>query len=348
MPLTLGVVGDQGSVHIQRWSAALADRGHTIVPIDLCGHGRSPGQRVAAFIALRRAMARVARAERGVIAVHGVPDGLLATGMRGLHPIVLHAWGSDVTNEGRGFRARARGHQLRGLLRAADAVTATSQFLADTVRRRFGVEASVIPFGIDLDRFRPRTGPRRPGPARIGFAKWTLNWIYGPDLLVDALALLPSNPPFEVVIAGDGGMRQTLEERVRGSGHEDRVRFVGRLSTEELVVLLADLDIFVMPSRREGWGVSAAEASAAGLPVVASRVGGIPEIVVDGETGILVPSGGAEALAGALARLIGDAGLRARLGDAGRRKVEAEYRWETCVDRMESVYAGIVSRSTRA
>ncbi|HJX67466.1 MAG TPA: hypothetical protein VJ258_01935, partial [Candidatus Limnocylindrales bacterium] len=95
-PLTIGIVGDQASVHIERWSTALRGRGHTVVPIDLSGQGRSPLRRVSAFLDLRRAMAAVANTRLGLVAIHGVSDGVLATGMRGLHPIVLHAWGNDV------------------------------------------------------------------------------------------------------------------------------------------------------------------------------------------------------------------------------------------------------------
>jgi glycosyltransferase involved in cell wall biosynthesis len=341
-PLTLGIVGNQGSVHIQRWSSALAARGHTIVPIDLVGRGRNPLQRVAAFLELRRAMARVARAERGVVVVHNIPGGLLALGMRGIHPIVVHAWGADVTTELPGPSARFRGRQLRGLIRAADARTATSRFLAETVRRRFDVDPKVVPFGIDTDRFRPRAGERRPGPPRIGFVKMRLDATYGPDVLVEALGRLPEDQPFEMLIAGDGGMRPVLEARIADLGLADRVRFLGVLAHAEIEPLLADLDIFAMPSRREAWGVAAAEASAVGLPVVASRVGGVPEIVVDGETGLLVPAEDPAALAAALGKLLADPEFGARMGRAGRARIEADYRWDGCADAMEAVYRGVL------
>lgn len=341
-PLTLGIVGNPGSVHIQRWSAALAARGHTIVPIDLVGRRRNPLQRVAAFLDLRRSMTTVARSEHGIVVVHNIPGGLLALGMRGIHPIVVHAWGADVTTEPPGLAARFRGRQLRGLIRAADARTATSRFLADTVERRFGVDPVVVPFGIDVDRFRPRAGERRPGPPRIGFVKVRLDAKYGPDVLVEALGRLTKDRPFEVLMVGDGGMRPILEARVAELGLENRVRFLGLLPHEEIAPLLADLDIFVMPSRREEWGVAAAEASAVGLPVVASRVGGIPEIVVNAETGYLVPAEDPAALAEALGKLIDDPGLGARMGRAGRARIEAEYRWDVCVDAMEAVYSGIL------
>lgn len=344
LPLTLGIVGNLGSVHIQRWSAALAARGHTIVPIDLAGRGRNPLQRVAAFLRLRRAMARVARTERGIVVVHNIPGGLLALGMRGIHPIVVHAWGADVTTELPGLAARFRGRQLGGLIRAADARTATSRFLADTVRRRFGVDPEVVPFGIDTQRFRPRTRERRPGPARIGFVKVGLDATYGPDVLVEALGRLPKDRPFEMLIAGDGGMRPALEARVADLGLPDRVRFLGVLAHAEIAPLLADLDMFAMPSRREAWGVAAAEASAVGLPVVASRVGGVPEIVVDGETGLLVPAEDPDALAAALDKLLADPEMGARMGRAGRARIEAGYRWDGCVDAMEAVYRGVLPR----
>jgi glycosyltransferase involved in cell wall biosynthesis len=341
-PLTIGIVGDQKSVHIERWSAALRDRGHTVVPIDLSGRGRSPIRRVGAFQELRRAMAAVAGTRFGLLAVHGVPDGILATGMRGLHPVVLHAWGHDVTAEPAGLPGRVRGRQMRGLFRAADAATATSQFLAGVVARRFGVEPEVIPFGIDTDRFRPAHGARRPGPVRIGFVKWGLGAKYGPDVLVEALSLLPADADYEVTIVGDGDLRPTLEARVGELNLADKVRFAGRLPNTEVASLLSELDVFAMPSRREEWGVAAAEASASGLPVVATNVGGIPEILADGETGILVPPEDPAALARALERLIADPGLRSRLGAAGRRRIEELYRWDRCVDRMELVYRRVV------
>ncbi len=347
-PLTVGIVGDQKSVHVERWSSALRDRGHRVVPIDLSGQGRSPFGRVGAFVELRRAMGTVAGTRLGVVAIHGVSDGVLATGMRGVHPLVLHAWGNDVTAEPSGLRGRMRGRQLRGLFRAADAATATSQFLAEVVARRFGVAAEVIPFGIDTDRFRPAAGARRPGPVRIGFVKWGLGSKYGPDVLVEALGLLSQGADYEVTIAGDGDLRPMLEARLGELGLRDRVRFTGRLPNAEVASLLSGLDMFAMPSRREEWGVAAAEASASGLPVVATSVGGIPEIVVDGETGLLVPPEDPAALAKALERLIGDPGLRSRLGKAGRRRIEEFYRWDRCVDRMELVYRRAVEARSRS
>lgn len=346
-PMTIGIVCDHDSIHVQRWTKGLADRGHRVIAIDLSGRRRSLPARIRAFARLRAEIGRVRSMENSVISVHHVPRGVLATGLRGIHPVVLSAWGNDVTYEDAGFVGWTRERQQRGLFRAAEAVTTTSRFLADVVRSRFGVEASIVPFGIDIDRFRPRVGPRRPGPIRIGFVKVGLEPKYGPDVLVEALGRLATEP-FEAIVTGEGSLGAAMRARAEGLGISDRVRFVGRLPHVEIPALLADLDIFAMPSRQEEWGVAAAEASASGLPVVATRVGGIPEIVTDGTTGLLVPPEDPAALAAALSRLIGDAPLRARLGAEGRRTVDAEYRWESCVDRMEAVLRGAIARGPRA
>jgi glycosyltransferase involved in cell wall biosynthesis len=137
--------------------------------------------------------------------------------------------------------------------------------------------------------------------------------------LVRALAALPEGS-FEAVIVGDGPDRGAVEDEIRRLGLEGRVRLVGERS--DVPSLLADSDLFVLSSRSEGLPVSVLEAMAAELPVVASGVGGLAELVVDGESGILVPPDDTPALAAALRRLVEDRELRRRLGAAGRARAE--------------------------
>jgi glycosyltransferase involved in cell wall biosynthesis len=137
--------------------------------------------------------------------------------------------------------------------------------------------------------------------------------------LVRALARLPEGG-FEALLVGDGPDRVEVEDEIRRLGVEGRVQLAGERS--DVPALLADSDVFVLSSRSEGLPVSVLEAMAAELPVVASNVGGLGELVVDGETGALVPPGDPEALAEALGRLIGDRELRRRLGAAGRARAE--------------------------
>jgi len=140
--------------------------------------------------------------------------------------------------------------------------------------------------------------------------------------LVRALAALPAES-FEALIVGDGPDLPELEAEIRRLGIEDHVELAGERS--DVPELLAASDVFVLSSRSEGLPVSVLEAMAAELPVVASAVGGLAELVEDGETGILVPAGDESALAQALRTLVGDPGLRRKLGAAGRARAEAQF-----------------------
>lgn len=137
--------------------------------------------------------------------------------------------------------------------------------------------------------------------------------------LVRALAALPSGL-FEALIVGDGPDRGALEAETRRLGLAERVRLAGERG--DVPALLAASDVFVLSSASEGLPVSVLEAMAAELPVVASAVGGMSELVVNGETGLLVPPGDANELAAALGRLIADRDLRRRFGAAGRARAE--------------------------
>jgi glycosyltransferase involved in cell wall biosynthesis len=136
-----------------------------------------------------------------------------------------------------------------------------------------------------------------------------------PLTLVHALATLPERS-FEALLVGDGPDRATVEEEIGRLGLASAVRLLGERA--DVPELLRAADIFVLSTRSEGLPLSILEAMAAGLPVVASSVGGVPELVLDGQTGMLVPPGDPDALAAAIERLLEDPGLSGRLGEAGR------------------------------
>jgi glycosyltransferase involved in cell wall biosynthesis len=354
-PLTIAIVGDQRSIHVRRWSEALAERGIRVAPVDLARRGRAAPIVAAELVRARWRLGRLSRRPGTVVAVHYLHGGLVATALRGLHPVVLHAWGTDVTAVRRGPLGRFHSRQLAAVLRRADAVTATGEFLASVTLRRFGVKATVVPFGIDTSLFHPAAG-HTPGhtsgsagegdePLRIGFVKW-LEPKYGAQDLVEALGLL-SDLPFEATLVGDGPLRESLEARVGQLGLTQRVHFLGRRPHTEIPDLMRGFDLLAMPSLQEAWGVAAAEASATAIPVVATRVGGIPEVVVDGQTGLLVPPQDPPALAAAIRRLAGDRDLRHRLGRAGRERVESLFDWQRCVDLMVGVYRGAADAHSR-
>jgi glycosyltransferase involved in cell wall biosynthesis len=147
----------------------------------------------------------------------------------------------------------------------------------------------------------------------------------GVEVMLEALARRDSSDA-RLLVAGDGEHGPALRQRVRELGLEERVRFLGHAPAGQVRALLRTARCLVVPSTYEGMPLVILEAMEAGLPIVATTVSGIPEVVVDGETGWLVPSEDPEALAEALVRVLGDPDDARRRGEAGRARLEAHYR----------------------
>jgi glycosyltransferase involved in cell wall biosynthesis len=161
----------------------------------------------------------------------------------------------------------------------------------------------------------------------------------GHAVLLDAFAALPPAAAGTLVLAGEGPERSPLEDRARALGIEGRVRFLGE--RPDVRALLPAFDLMVAPSvGREGLGIAVLEGMDARLPVVASRVGGLPEVVVDERTGILVPEGDAATLASAMAAILLDPARARAFGEAGHARVEGQFRAAAMVRRIESIYDG--------
>jgi glycosyltransferase involved in cell wall biosynthesis len=160
--------------------------------------------------------------------------------------------------------------------------------------------------------------------------------------LINALDLLvEENPYIKLIIVGEGKMRSTIENHVQKLGLSENVQFLGYQNN--ILEILRSMDIFVLPSLWEGMPNAILEAMAAGLPVVATNVGGTPEVVVDGETGFLVPPRDPEALANAIQRLIDDPELRKKFGQAGRERVERHFTIQETVRKTEELYLRLLA-----
>jgi glycosyltransferase involved in cell wall biosynthesis len=168
----------------------------------------------------------------------------------------------------------------------------------------------------------------------------------GHDLLLDVLPrVLAAEPRTRVLLFGAGPRRDAITDRIERGELRDRVRLPG--FRKDLVDLLPCFDLLVHPARSEGLGVALLEAAGAGLPVVATRVGGTPEALVDGRTGLLVEPGDLDALAAALLRLLGDVDLRRRMGAEGRAWVKVERSVPVMVRRNRAVYESVLTERAR-
>jgi glycosyltransferase involved in cell wall biosynthesis len=219
---------------------------------------------------------------------------------------------------------------------AAHRVVGNSQAAAAQLRVE-GLPATkieVIHNGIDLASFVPCNYSTR--PRRIVTVACLREEKRIDVLIAAAPTILAKYPDAEFWIVGDGSCRGQLVTLARDMGVLSRFRFLGH--REDVAALLSQADLFVLPSRSEAFPNAVTEAMAAGLPVVATAVGGIPELVTDGQTGRLVPTGDPMALARALLDLIDEPMRAAELGRAGRRQIEQTYSFDRMVDAFTTLY----------
>jgi glycosyltransferase involved in cell wall biosynthesis len=164
-------------------------------------------------------------------------------------------------------------------------------------------------------------------------------------LLIEAFAQVRSDAPLYLLLVGGGELENAVREQVAGLGLQGRVRFLGVRA--DVADILRASDMFVLSSRWEGNPLSVMEAMAAGLPVVSTGVGGVPELVREGETGLLVPSEDAGALAQALQALVDDAARRRAMGAAARQHAVAHFDIRHTVRGYEQLYEALLKRSAR-
>jgi len=254
---------------------------------------------------------------------------------------------------------KSQAHWLvdRAGARWAEAITCCSDAVRQFVLARLGGPASkmvTIHNGVDLEAFRAPGVASRPelslrdGGCVIGTVTRLDEPKKGLTVLLHALAALARReglPPWQCLLVGDGPARARLEALAAELGLSGRVVFAGM--RRDVPRVLPALDLFVCPSLYEGFGIAIVEAMAAGRPVVASAVGGIPEIVVDQDTGLLVPPGDATALAEAMAALLARPDQARQMGLRGRERARKMFSIETTVERHRQLYETLNARRAR-
>lgn len=272
-------------------------------------------------------------------------------------PSVITMHGGDVyVNPEQGYDFPTRWYvrpALRWALRHADALTAITEDCRQHALRAGAPPESVrvIFNGTDLRRFSPAPERSQPGDPQYGprmiFACRQLFPRKGIRFLIEAAAqLVPRYPDLQVVLAGDGFERPELVQLAERLGIGSRVTFLGWVPNAALPPYYRAAAVSVIPSLEEGFGIPAAEAMGCAVPVVATDAGGLPEVVEDGVTGLVVPRGDAGALAAAIGSLLDDAELRRRMGQAGRERALRHFDWDRTAERLEELYWSIGARAS--
>lgn len=314
-------------------------------------------------LALAAKMIEVAEKERlDLLHVHyAVPHALAAylarQVMGAAAPKVLTTLhGTDVTRIGADPKFSSL---TRFAVLAGDGITAPSRWLAEEAYRNLGLPREtiieVIPNFVDTHRFRMVRGEQGLARGRAEAAERVLTHVsnFRPlkrvEDVVRIFARVRGEMPARLYLVGDGPERPRVEALVRSLGLAGGVKFFGECA--DVADVLQASHVFLLPSETESFGLGALEAMACGVPVVASNVGGLPEVVLDGETGFLAPVGNVEEMSKQVRRLLTDEGLHARMSRAARSRAEAHFQLEPAVQRYEAAYRRVVgaraSSSTR-
>ena len=304
--------------------------------------GRGRVALVVSSVRYDRALAAYLRSNPSVSLVHahfGIPDAIIAhrhTAKAGL-PLVVTLHGDDA------FKVLHRpdviGAAMRRAVVGARAVICVSSAMADAVRSALpAIEPLVIPNGYDDGLFRRSSEPRDLGLLFVGMFTPVKNL----DLLLRAYAGVRDQVRLPLTLAGDGPLRSALESLTVELGISGSIHFVGAQRRDEVAALMKRAVALLLPSRSEGWPLVIAESLACGTPVVASRVGGIPEIVGSDEGGILVAPGDEGALAAGLVAIVGRPRDPQRVASSSHAQP-----WGVQAHRIAAVYTDVLERTLR-
>jgi N-acetyl-alpha-D-glucosaminyl L-malate synthase BshA len=255
-------------------------------------------------------------------------------------PYVVYGRGSDVY-----LPWRFKNSISKPILKNADAVIALTEDMKKEIQKICNRNVFVIPNGIDLKRFENLSKEDLRSKLEIKEEKiimfvGTLRPVKGVRYLIEAMKIITDKSKnSRLFIVGDGEERGYLENLVRNLNLEKYVKFVGKVPNEEVPEYMAASDVFVLPSLSEGFGIVNLEAMASGLPIVATNVRGLPEIIKDGENGFLVEPKNPEQIAGRVLLLLENDELRERISKDNKQEIR-KYSWKSVVEKLEKVYLG--------
>jgi len=355
-------LADINSEHTQKWAESLANIGFTIGVFSFCKPESNiwKENNISVFYAKigtkifsssslsKMSYIKVAKQVKEVInefqpdiihAHYASSYGFLGR-QSSFKPFIISAWGSDILD----FPNKSFIHKniLKKNLRSADVVTATSQLMVDEIYKITSIHAHHIPFGIEPSQFYPKKVIPLFNSEDLVFGSIkSFEKIYGHYFLIHAFAKLTAafpELPLKLLLVGDGSLMDNYKLLTSKLGIKDQVLFTGKIPYSEICNYHNMIDIFVNPSLNESFGVSVLEASACEKPVIASNIGGLPEVVEDGVTGILVPPKSIEFLYQAMKNLLLNKQEAINMGKKGRQWVQQNFDFKKNVSSMIEIY----------
>ncbi len=364
--MKLLLLSDLNSIHTKKWVRALAIRG---AEIQVFGFGKptdnfyddlenvkvhhaeftnqygKSGVKKVKYVSVYKRIRKIAAEFKPdlVHAHYATSYGLIGTFLNHKR-FLISVWGEDVFSFPK--ESAIKKYLFKRNLRKAKGIFSTSKVMAKEAMLYTNKDVHVVPFGVDMKVFKHKTVERDENKIIVGIVK-TLEDKYGISYLIDAFNVLlkrDDSQQYELLIVGKGSKEEALKKQVSDLGINDNVTFTGAVPHDAVPDYFNKMDIVVVPSVKSGesFGVAAVEASACEKPVVVSNIGGLPEVVVEGETGLICPPRDTACLAEKITLLVKDKALRERLGKNGRLNALKHYDWEQNADLMMNHYSRIL------
>ena len=357
-------LADGGSIHTVRWVNAMAEKGHDIHLVTMCAKLKHQIDKnvaiyqlpVTHFVGYYLNAGRVKKVVRKIkpdlVHTHYASGYGTLSRLLNFSPTLLSVWGSDVFEFP--YQSKIKRRILEKNLRAASQIASTSVVMKKQTEKFVNPKIPIVvtPFGVDMQKFNGRKKDQNHDTINIGMVK-TLEEKYGPRYLIEGTALLierlrRDGPPsllgqLRLIIVGEGSQLEELKQLAKDRGISQITTFTGAIDHDVVPEILSKIDIYCAPSLTESFGVAVVEASACEIPVIVSDVGGLPEVVVDGETGYIVQAQNSQQIACRLYDLVIDEAKRRQFGQNGRKFVQLHFSWKDNVALMESVYRRILN-----
>jgi glycosyltransferase involved in cell wall biosynthesis len=364
--MKLFLLSDPDSIHIKRWLQALSKYdleiflfglnqedytfyrqfpNVTVYGIDMISNlknrvGSGTLEKIKYLRILKQLKQKIKTFQPDILHAHYASSYGLLGALSGFHPYIVSVWGSDVYD----FPNVSFMHRsiLKYNLKKADKIVSTSHIMAKETQKYTDKAIEITPFGVDVSLFKKNGEYNFNEPFIIGNVK-TLSPKYGIDILIKSFQkVLEKNPKRNIIlkIIGGGEEKENLMRLCKHLNISDRVQFLGKIGNSLLPAYYNSFLVAVNPSvdNSESFGVVAVEAMACGCPVVASDADGFTEVIVNNETGIIVPKRDIEATAHAIQKFIDNSKLREEMGKKGRKRVEELYDWNKNVKTMIDIY----------
>ena len=260
--------------------------------------------------------------------------------LSGFKPFILSVWGSDIYHFP--YKNRFNKWLISRVITNSNFVCSTSNVMKKIIEKEYKrFDIKVIPFGVDIELFKKSNFHNK--IFTVGTIKSIENH-NGLDCLLDAAKLVIHNYKKDInfIIVGDGLLRKAMEQKALDLNIEDKIKFTGFVNHENVIKYYNKLSVFVAVSKRESFGVSILEAAACEIPSITSNIGGLIEVNLHNETGIVINPNDPQKLAESIMKLYKDEKLRFNMGVNARKRVVEQYNWKNNVDQMISVYKSYI------